>query len=55
MSIYEYIRSIKPEDSEAPKKATITLQNLIYKIDNARKDINDEKEISSTFGFFNGR
>ena len=45
MSIYEYIRSIKPEDSEAPKKATITLQNLIYKIDNARNDINDEKEI----------
>lgn len=47
MSLYEYVKSIKPEDSNAPKKATISLQNLIYRIDKTREDIENEKEIYS--------
>ena len=47
LSLYEYISSIKPEDSEAPKKATINLQNLIIRIEKTRKDIENESEIFS--------
>ena len=47
ISLYEYIKSIKPEDSEAPKKATINLQNLIVRIEKTREDIENEKEIYS--------
>lgn len=47
LSLYDYIKSIKPEDSEAPKKATINLQNLIVRIEKTREDIENEKEIYS--------
>lgn len=47
LSLYDYIKSIKPEDSEAPKKVTINLQNLIVRIEKTREDIENEKEIYS--------
>ena len=47
LSLYEYVRDVDPENSEAPTKALNSLKAMIARIDQARKDIAKDEEVFS--------